>query len=326
VRVGVMYGTNMVAQRKLLGRAMFACTLAGSAFAQPASPQACVAKVLVPEVTILVTEQIPETPEHVEIRVVPAVYETVTEQILVRDVVVDEAVSAPVREIVTERVETTPQKTGIELFPAEYETHTEQVLISPAHVTWQVSDGPCDLESHNLAGEDASVAQELGVCPVIMPAKYRTETRRALVREQRVETSIIPAVYEDLPTEVVKVPSAEAAADIDPLYETIVRQRLVTPARQEAVTVPAAYKTVEKQVVVQPAHISEQEVVCDSAITPEMVLALQRALQKAGYTVAEDGVLGQGTLRAMRSYQQQKKLMLGRLTPETLASLGVPRD
>ena len=321
-----MYGTYMVVQRKLLGLAIFACALAGVAFAQQARPPACVAKVLVPEVTMVITEQISEIPEHIEVRVIPAVYETVTEQILVRDVVIDEAVSAPVSETVTERIEITPQKTEIELFPAEYETRTEQILIKPAHVTWQVSDGPCDLQGHTLNAEEASVVQELGICPVMMPAKYRTETRRALVRKQRVETSLTPSVYEDIPTEVVKVPSAEAAADVDLLYETIVRQRLVTPPRQEAVTVPAAYKTVEKQVVVQPAHISEQEVVCDSEITPEIVLSLQRALQKAGYTVADDGVLGQDTLRAMKAYQQQNRLMLGRLTSETLVSLGVPHN
>ncbi|WP_158534036.1 peptidoglycan-binding domain-containing protein [Hyphomonas pacifica] len=317
------YETYMVAQRKLLGLAMFACTLTGSAFAEQAGPQTCVAKVLVPEVTEIVTEQIPEAPEQVEVRVIPAVYETVTEQVLVRDVVVDESVAAPVREIVTERVEIMPQKTRIELFPAEYETHTEQVLISPAHVTWQVAEGPCDLESHELTDEETSVMRDLGICPVITPAKYRTETRRAIVREQRSETSITPAVYEDIRTEIVRVPSAEAAAEIGVLYETIVRQRLVTPLRREAVTVPAAYKTVEKQVVVQPAHVSEHEIVCDSAITREVVLHLQRALQNAGYTVADDGILGPGTLNAMRAYQQHRKLMLGRLTRETLASLDI---
>lgn len=65
-------------------------------------------------------------------------------------------------------------------------------------------------------------------------------------------------------------------------------------------------------------------VLCETNTTPEAVEALQRALEKAGYSPGKvDGVIGSKTRSALESYQRAKGLPVGGLTLDTLKALGV---
>ena len=122
-----------------------ATVFCGAALAQSADyppsadPGECFARVLIPETTDVVTEQVLDRPESTEINVVPAVYETQTEQVLVREESIKYRTIPAVYETVTEQVVVEPERTVTRVVPAKFETYTEQVLVRPAYSTWKLS-------------------------------------------------------------------------------------------------------------------------------------------------------------------------------------------
>lgn len=99
----------------------------------------------------------------------PAVYETVSEQVLVK-----------------------PARTVARPIPAEYGTVAETVLVSPARKVWQVT-----YDAHG---------QPVG-CWVTVPAQYATQHRTVLVRPAQVVTEEIPAVYKARHRQVLVEPA-----------------------------------------------------------------------------------------------------------------------
>ena len=57
----------------------------GADYPPSADPGECFARVLIPETTEVLTEQVIDRPETSEITVIPATYETQTEQVLVKE-------------------------------------------------------------------------------------------------------------------------------------------------------------------------------------------------------------------------------------------------
>ena len=75
---------------------------------------------------------------------------------------------------------------------------------------------------------------------------------------------------------------------------------------------------------VADGRVEWRSVLCETNTSPGVIRRLQTALRGAGYDPGPiDGVLGGGTMAAVRSYQQDKNLSTGGLTIETMNSLGV---
>lgn len=260
---------------------------AGGAFAQTADmppsadPGECFARVLIPETTEVVTEQVVDTPERTEIKVIPASYETVTEQVLVKEatteqryipatyttvteqVLVKEASTEyrPVPatyETVTEQVVVEPQRTETVVVPAVIETYTEQVMIRPAYTTWKPGAG---LFGRGAEGTGTAASSVPGgqvatgelICRVEVPAEYETVTRTRVAQPETTETRVIPAKYETVTKRVIAEPPRVEPVEIPAVYETVTRQVIDTPARVEEIEVPAVYDTVTVQRMVSPA-------------------------------------------------------------------------
>jgi peptidoglycan hydrolase-like protein with peptidoglycan-binding domain len=67
-----------------------------------------------------------------------------------------------------------------------------------------------------------------------------------------------------------------------------------------------------------------RRIMCETNITSDVVVRIQRALLNAGHSPGPiDGVIGKQTMTAVRKYQKAKSLAVGNLTYETLNSLGV---
>ena len=122
--------------KKLLALSVASAALTGMAYAQDSAdypPDAdagsCFARVLIPETTEIQTESS-------EIKVIPAEYETTTEQVLVKEESVKYNVIPAEYETVTEQVVETPERTETVVIPAEYETTTEQVLVKEESVKY----------------------------------------------------------------------------------------------------------------------------------------------------------------------------------------------
>lgn len=318
--------------KKMLLASAAATLFSGAALAQQgadyppsADPGECFARVLIPETTEVVTEQVVDRPETQEIIVIPATYETQTDQVLVKEETVTYSTIPAVYETVTEVVVVEPERTETSVIPASFETYTEQVLVRPAYSTWKpgaglFGRGAAGTGTANVNGEQAT--GEL-LCRVEVPAQYDTVTRTRVATPETTDTRVIPAVTRTVTREVVAQPPQVIENVVPAEYGTVSKQVLVTPASEQVNVIPATYKTVEKRVVTGGGGLEWREVLCDTNTTTAKVSEIQRALSTAGYSVPDDGQFGPGTLRAMEEYQRANGLPVGYLTVSTVQSLGV---
>jgi len=310
-----------------------AAAFAGAAFGQSADmppsadPGECFARVLIPETTEIVTEQVIDRPESTEISVIPATFETVTEQVLVKEETVEYRTIPATYETITEQVLIEPEKTETIVVPAQFETYTEQVLVRPAYTTWKPGAG---LFGRGAAGTgtqpgsgDTQVATGELLCRVEVPAVYDTVTRTRLVEPERTETRVIPARYETVSKQVVSQPPQVVEEVIPAVFDTVEVRRMVTPPSEDVITIPATYKTLEKRVVTGGGGLEWREVLCDTNASPAKIREVQTALTAAGYETPTDGAFGPATLRSMEAFQRANGLPIGYLTVSTVAALGV---
>jgi len=314
--------------KKMLFVSAAALGFTGAAFAQGAAdypPEAdagaCFARVLIPEATEIVTEQVIDKPEATEVNVIPAQYETVTEQVLIKEETVEYKVIPATYETVTEQVVVEPERTETSIIPAQYETYTEQVLVRDAYTTWKPGAGLYGRTSAD--GVVGGVATGELLCRVEVPAQYDTVTRTRIASPEATDTKVIPARYETVTKEVVAQPPQVVEEVIPAIYETVTVQKMVTPATQETTVIPATYKTVEKRVVTGGGGLEWREVLCDTNTTDAKIKEVQAALTAAGHSVPVDGDFGPATLRAMEAFQRSKGLPVGYLTVDTVKALGV---
>ena len=305
--------------------------VSSAAFAQNADypPEAdagaCFARVLIPEATEVVTEQVIDRPEATEVNVIPARYETFTEQVLVKEETVEYRTVPAVYESVSTQVLVEQERTETIVIPAEYETYTEEVLVRDAYTTWKPGAGLYGRASdpNGVSVDGSAVATGELLCKVVVPAQYDTVTRTRIKAPERTEVNIIPARYETVTKEVVSQPAQVLEEVVPAVYEEKTVERLVSPATQENIIIPATYKTVEKRVVTGGGGLEWREVLCDTNTTKAKIREVQAALTAAGFATTADGDFGPGTQRAMESYQRSKGLATGYLTVDTVKSLGV---
>ncbi len=318
--------------KKMLLASAAATLFTGAAMAQQgadyppsADPGECFARVLIPETTEIVTEQVVDRPETQEIIVIPATYETQTEQVLVKEETITYSTIPAVYETVTEVITVEPERTETIVIPATFETYTEQVLVRPAYSTWKpgaglFGRGAAGTGTANVNGEQAT--GEL-LCRVEVPAQYDTVTRTRIATPETTDVRVIPAVTETVTREVVAQPPQVIENVVPAEFGTVTKQVLVTPASEQVNVIPATFKTVEKRVVTGGGGLEWREVLCDTNTTSAKVSEIQRALTTAGYSAPDDGQFGPGTLRAMEEYQRANGLPVGYLTVSTVESLGL---
>jgi len=317
--------------KKILLATAAGFAVSGAVFAQGADypPEAdagaCFARVLIPETTSVMTEQVIDRPESSEVTVIPAQFETFTEQVLVKEETVEYRVVPATYETVTQQVLVEEERTETIVIPAEYETYTEEVLVRDAYTTWKPGAGlygrAADPSGQSVDGSAVATGELL--CKVTVPAQYDTVTRTRIKSPETTETNIIPARYETVTKEVVAQPPQVVEEIVPAVYETKTVERMVSPARQETSIIPATYKTVEKRVVTGGGGLEWREVLCDTNTTRAKIREIQQALTAAGYSTPADGDYGPSTQRAMEAYQRSKGLATGYLTVDTVKSLGV---
>lgn len=257
--------------------ALFAANaMAQSADMPPAAePGECFARVLIPEVTEVQTEQVIDTPERTEIKVIPASYETVTEQVLVKEATTESRILPPVYETITEQVlvkeasvelrnipatyKTVTEQVLVEaersettVVPATYETYTEQVMIRPAYTTWKPGSGLYGRSTVAGAQGLGEVATGELLCRVEVPAEYDTVTRTRIATAETTETVVIPARYETVTKQVIDTPPTVEEIQIPAVYETVEKRVVVKEATTEVIEIPAVYETVTVRKVVTP--------------------------------------------------------------------------
>ncbi len=221
---------------------------------------------------------------------VPAKYTTIEKRVLVSPATIKK-VEVPA-EYNTVRVKKLIKKSAESRKPveAEYQTVSRRIKVSDAGVSWSMA---------GMRGEGEATGRTY--CLSEVPAKYKTITKR-----------------------VVKTPATVKKMAVPATFKTVRMSKLVSPAKEKRIPIPAKHKIVQKQVKVSDASQEWRQVLCETNTTPDLVMQIQRALQRAGQNPGPiDGVLGRSTMAAADAYQRRNNLPTGGLTIQTLEKLGI---
>ena len=304
-----------------LGAFVVAPVLATSAVAQglppaDAKPGQCYAKVLVPAAYKTVSEKVMTYSGGVKYTKTPAVYRTVEKKVLIADESYELVAVPPTYTTTQETILVQPAQTVKTVVPATYRTETKRVMISPASAVWKAGRG---------AYEKVDSATGEIMCRVEIPAKYNTISMEVVDRPAQTIEKVIPAKYVTITRRVVKTEATTTRKVIPAQYKTITVRELVTPESFDAVKIPARFSTIEKREKIRSESIQWRQILCETNVTKEVVLSLQKALVRSGYDLGTqpNGNYGPATKAAIRKYQLDKGLPTGGLTLSTAKSLGV---
>ncbi len=153
--------------------------------------------------------------------VIPATYQTVSQQVLVRAASTRVVEQPAVYSFQTRRVVVQPERVSYRQVAPVYQTRSRQVQVRPASIGWeyQIRKGRKVL------------------CKVKHPAVYQTVHEKVLVK-----------------------PGGRVAVTHPAVYGSVQERVLVRAATRQKVHVPAVYKTVTRQVKVRDAQVVWQPV------------------------------------------------------------------
>ncbi len=298
--------------------------MSGNADLPPAKPGECYARILIPANYETSTDKVVDVEAAERVEIIPAKYEWVEERVLVAEASERLEVIPATYKTVTEMVTVEPARDELRTVPAKYKSVTERVLVREGYTTWKKGEGPI---GGSFSGGTVKDTRELPtgeiMCLVEVPAEYRTVSKQVLVEPARTTKTVVPAQSKTVTKRVVATPATTRKVAIPAKYDTVRVRKLVTPTSERRIPIPATYKTVTKQKKVTEERLVWREVLCDTNTTPGVIKRVQEALNKQGFTVAVDGVLGPSTLRALDAYQRRNNLGTGGLTMATVKKLGV---
>lgn len=275
----------------------------------------CYARVLIPATYETVSKQVIKSHESTKINVIPAQYKMVTQDVLVKEAS-ETLTTIPAKfEWVEESVLVVEESTKLKTYPAEYSTETEQLLVKPAYTTWKKGRGPIE-KLDNSTGEI--------MCLVEIPAEYKTVSKQVVSRPARTESVVVPAQYKTVKKKVMVEPAKVVKTVVPAEYKTMDVRKLVSSAKENVVTIPAVYDTVVQQKQVSDANMEWRTILCETNTNADIIIRLQRALDKAGFNPGNiDGVLGADTRSALSAFQRENNMPAGHLTMSALKKLNV---
>ena len=217
---------------------------------------------IVPAEYETITEQVLDKEAYTVLSVVPAEYETVTEQVLSKEAYSTLSTAPAQYETITEQVLTQEAGTRIERVAAQYETVTERIQTAAASTRWEKRKADRNCLSANP--DDCLVW-----CLVEVPAQYRNITKQVRKAcgpgytasgDDCIRTIEVPATYGTKSYQKLVTPASSNKTDIPAKYTTRTYRKLVSPARTVAKEMPATYKTYSYQKLVKPASTVTQEI------------------------------------------------------------------
>lgn len=275
----------------------------------------CFAQVLIPPTYRTETDRVLESEASERVQITPARFEWAEERVLVQEASEQIEVVPAEFASVEERVLVKPASTNLVEIPAKHEWTEERRLVEPAREVWKKGNGPVE-KVDNATGEI--------MCLVEVPATYKTVRKRVLVEPARTEKVEIPAEYRTVKKRVLVKPATTRKIVIPAKYDTVMVRRLVSASQEERIEIPAKYETVTRTVQATAARTEWRRVLCETNMSRNTVMAVQRVLLDKGYDPGPiDGVYGRKTEAAVRSFQRARRLPTGGLTMETVQALGV---
>jgi hypothetical protein len=221
---------------------------------------------------------------------VPAKYKTIEKRVLKTPASLKKIeIPAEYKTVRVKKLAKPAEEKRVEI-PAEYQTVSTRTKVSDAKLTWNPA---------GASGEGKATGKTL--CLAEVPAKYETITKQVLKEKASIKKVAVPATI-----------------------KTMRMSKLVTPSTEKRIPIPAKHEMVPKRSKVSDARLEWRQVLCETNTTKELVLNIQRALEKAGFNPGSvDGVLGNATMRAIDAYQRKHNLPHGGLTLQTIEKLGI---
>ncbi len=286
-----------------------------------AQPGKCYAKCLIPDEYETVTEQILVKEGSSKLEVVPAVYETVEEQVLEKEAYKVLKVVPPTYTTVEEQMLVREAGTKLSYVPPVYETITEEMMIAPSSTKWV--RGKADPNCVSANPNDCMVW-----CLKEIPAQYKKVTKQVVKSPASTRETPIPAEYKTVKKTVVQTPATVTETEVPAVYRTVKKSVLKSPAATRQIPIDAEYKTVSSRKMVRAGGFTEfREVLCGEKLTTGKISQIQSALKAAGFDPGPiDNVLGSRTKSAIEAFQKSKGLPLmngDNIPVETLDALGV---
>ena len=230
-----------------------------------AKPGECYAKVIVPAQYETITEEVLVKPESETVEVKPAVFDTAEKSVIEKE-----------------------GYTTIKAIPTKFREEFEEVEVSPAGTEWVTSLDKKAIPASPalLAGAKTSgIAIEsaaIGECfkEYFVPTKYEESEKEVLVKEESEEIKVAPAQFEEIEETVVVKQASKKKVYMPAEYETIEEKIELEPAKAVwkkgdgpitkidnstgeimcLVQVPAVYKIIKKSVLKSPPVIDIVEV------------------------------------------------------------------
>lgn len=158
---------------------------------------------------------------------IPAVTETVSEQVCVQPESSRQVWVEPVNQQVTERVCVQPESSRVIEIPAQFQDVAEQVCTAPGKTEWRRVD--CEAQS------SLKPQEQIGECWTLVdvPPTYVTQTKRVCTQPASSRTELIPAVFENQTKTVCVKPGFYKTVSVPPVFETQTRTVTVCGPRWE---------------------------------------------------------------------------------------------
>ena len=211
----------------------------------------------------------------------PAQFETIQEKVMVKEATEEISIVPAQYETIEQNVEVTPESKKLVPVPAKYKNIVETIEVKPASSVWKTSLGKKALPVSQLLlgavkaqGLDVENATS-GTCykEYYQPATYKIVEEDVIVQNERNETKVIPAKYEDKEQEIEVIPPSKKVVEIPAEHEYVEEKVLIEEAKTVwkkgknpaqkltgatgeimcLVKIPAKYKTIKKKIVRTPA-------------------------------------------------------------------------
>ena len=280
-----------------------------------ARPGECYARVFIPAQTKRVENKVLVKEATEKLEVIPAQYEEAEEVVEIQGEFEELEIVPAVFESQFETVIIEPEREEQVVVDAVYEEVEEKVKVRDSYTTWKKGEGP--IQRYDEATGEI-------MCLVTIPAEYKTVTKRVVKVPPRTITKVIPAVTEKVERRVMVEPPTTRKKVIPAENRTVSIRKLVSAAEIKKIEIPAQYETVFEVQKGGPGKMEWRPILCSTNASVPLIRQLQLALKEKGFNPGSaDGVLGGGTMEAVRRYQRSKGIAQGQLTIEVMRELGV---
>lgn len=280
----------------------------------------CYANVLMPSVYDTITEQIVVREAYAYLKYTPAVYDTIVEKILLspgytRYEVVEPVFRTEKVRISIKEMEAVVNKNNMTIAA----TATERIETAPTLKVWKKTKRKRNCKSKNP--ENCLTWQV-----VTVPATYIDIEKEipSTIQKNSDDITQIDGQFITIEKKILVEEGSVREVNMLPEYKEVTRYVKRQNARFQEINVPAEYREITKlRLVSEGGSIEPRDVLCPKDY-PQYIRPLQEALHRLGYDVGTiDGVLGRKTKEALVTYQAANNLPVGQLDFMSLKHLGV---